>query len=45
MRNLSDLNDLYIVQDVILLKVVTENRFQEMQNETGYNPRKIRQVN
>ena len=21
--------------------VITENRFQEMQNETGYNPRKI----
>ena len=41
MRNLSDLNDLYIVQDVILLMVVIENRFQEMQNETGYNPRKI----
>ena len=46
MRNLSDLNDLYNVQDVILLMVIIENRFQEMQNETGYNPRKlIRQVN
>ena len=41
MRNLSDLNDLYNVQDVILLMVIIENRFQEMQNETGYNPRKI----
>ena len=41
MRNLSDLNDLYIVQDIILLMVIIENRFQEMQNETRYNPRKI----
>ena len=41
MRNLSDLNDLYNVQDVILLMVIIENRFQEMQNETGYNPSKI----
>ena len=41
MRNLSDLNNLYNVQDVILLMVIIENRFQEMQNETGYNPRKI----
>ena len=41
MRNYSDLNDLYNVQDVILLMVIIENRFQEMQNETGYNPRKI----
>ena len=41
MINLSDLNDLYNVQDVISLMVIIENRFQEMQNETGYNPRKI----
>ena len=41
MRNLSDLNDLYNVQDVMFLMVITKNRFQEMQNETGYNPRKI----
>ena len=41
MRNLSDLNNLYNVQDIILLMVIIENRFQEMQNETGYNPRKI----
>ena len=41
MRNLSDLNDLYNVQDVILLMVIIENRFQETLNETGYNPRKI----
>ena len=41
MRNLSDLNNLYNVQDVILLMVIIENRLQEMQDETGYNPRKI----
>ena len=41
MRNLSDLNDLYNVQEVILLMVIKENRFQEMQNETRYSPRKI----
>ena len=41
MRNHSDLNDLYNVQDVILLMVITENRFQETQNKTSYNPRKI----
>ena len=40
MRNLSDLNDLYNVQDVILLMVIIENRFHAMQNETDYNPRK-----
>ena len=33
--------DLYNVEDVILLTVIMENRFQEMENETGYNPRKI----
>ena len=41
MRNHSDLNDLYNVQDVILVMVITENRYQEMQNKTSYNPRKI----
>ena len=41
MRNYSDLNDIYNVQDVILLMVITENRFQETQNKTSYNPRKI----
>ena len=41
MRNISDLSNLYNVQDVILLIVIIENRFQEMQTETSYNPRKI----
>ena len=38
-RNLSDLNDLYNVQDIILLLEMMENRFQSMQEKSGYNPR------
>ena len=38
MRHLSDLNDLYNAQDVIILLEIIENRFQSMQ---GYNPRII----
>ena len=41
MRNLSDLNDLYNVQDVIILLEIIENRFQLIQNKTKYNPRII----
>ena len=41
MRNLSDLNDLYNVQDVILLLEMMENRFQSMQKKSGYNLRII----
>ena len=41
MRNISDLNDLCNVQDVILLMVIIVNIFQEMQTETDYNPMKI----
>ena len=41
MRNLFDLNDLYNVQDVILLLEMMENRFQSMQEKSGYNPRII----
>ena len=41
MRNLSDLNDLYNAQDVILLLEMMENRFQSMQEKSGYNPRII----
>ena len=40
-RNLSDLNDLYNAQDVIILLEIIENRFQSMQDKTGYNPRII----
>ena len=41
MRNLGDLNDLYNMQDVILLCKLTENRFQIMHEKFGFNPRKI----
>ena len=40
MRNLGDLNDLYNAQDVILLCEIIENRFQQMHEKYGYNPRK-----
>ena len=41
MRNLSNLNDLYNAQDVILLLEIIENQFQALQEKTGYNPRII----
>ena len=41
MRNLSDLNYLYNVQDVIILLEIIENRFQIIQDKTNYNPRII----
>ena len=41
MRDFSDLNDLYNAQDVIILLEFIENRFQTMQDKTGYNPRII----
>ena len=41
MRNLGDLNDLYNMQDPILLCEIIENRFQPMQEKFGFNPRKI----
>ena len=41
MRNLSDLNDLHNAQDVIILLEMMENRFQSMQEKSGYNPRII----
>ena len=41
MRNLSNLNDLYNAQDIIILSEIIENRFQLMQDKTGYNPRII----
>ena len=40
MRNLSDMNDLYNFQDVPLLIQIVENRFQLMQDQYGFNPRK-----
>ena len=41
MRNLSDLNDLYNAQDVMILLEIIENRFQQIQDMTDYNPRII----
>ena len=40
MRNLSDMSDLYNVQDVILLAEIIENRFEDMFKKYQYNPRK-----
>ena len=40
MRHLGDLNDLYNAQDVISLTELIENRFQFMQDNYGFNPRK-----
>ena len=40
MRNLGDMNDLYNMQDVILLCEIIENRFQKMLDKFGFNPRK-----
>ena len=40
MRHLGDMNDLYSVQDVILLCEIYENRFQFMNDRYGFNPRK-----
>ena len=41
MRNLSDLNNLYNAQDVIILLQIIENRFQKIMEMTDYNPRII----
>ena len=40
MKNLGDMNDLYNDQDVVLLCVIGENRFQFMHDRYGFNPRK-----
>ena len=39
MRNLGDLNDLYDMQDVILLTEIIESWFEAMKNTYGFNPR------
>ena len=41
MQNLGDLNDLYNMQDTILLCKLIENRFQIMQEKFSFNPCKI----
>ena len=40
MRHWDDLNDLYNVQDVILLSEIIENRFETMHKTYGFNPKK-----
>ena len=40
MRNLGDMNDLYNVQDAIILCEIIENRFEQMYQKFGFNPRK-----
>ena len=40
MRHLGDLNDLYNVQDVILLSEIIENRFETMHKTYCFNPKK-----
>ena len=40
MRKLGDMNDLYNMQDVILLCEIIENRFEKMKKKFGFNPRK-----
>ena len=40
MRKLGDMNDLYNMQDVILLCEIIENRFEKMNKIFGFNPRK-----
>ena len=40
MRNLGDMNDLYNMQDIILLCEIIENGFEKMHKKFGFNPRK-----
>ena len=39
MRNLSDFNDIYNIQDVYILGVILEYRWQKIKDSTGFNPR------
>ena len=39
MRNLSDFNDIDNIQDVFILGVILEYRWQKMKDETGFDPR------
>ena len=38
MRNLSDFNDIYNIQDVSILGAIVEYRWQKVKVETGFNP-------
>ena len=39
MRNLSDFNNIYNIQDVIILAVILEYRWQKIKENTGFDPR------
>ena len=39
MRNLSNFNDIYIVQDVIILAVILKYHWQKIKDDTGFDPR------
>ena len=39
MRNLSDFNGIDNIQDVFILGVILEYRWQKMKDETGFDPR------
>ena len=39
MRNLSDFNGIYSIQDIIILAVVLEYRWQRTKDDTGFDPR------
>ena len=41
MRNLSDFNDIYNIQDVIILAVILEYRWQKIKENTGFDPRRF----
>ena len=39
MKNLSDFNDIYNIQDVFILGLILEYRWQKIKYETGFDPR------
>ena len=39
MRNLSDFNNIYNIQDVFILGVILEYRWQKIKDETRFDPR------
>ena len=44
MRNLSDFNDIYNIQDVIVLAVILEYCWQKIKDDTGFDPRCLMSV-
>ena len=39
MRNLSDFHYIYNIQDVIIIAVILEYRWQKIKDDTGFDPR------